>query len=592
MKKFACLLLSLVVSVSLFCACSPTYEGTFIKHNYERDYSQVIVEIDPITQSGDGWEYTSEPIEIYKSQLVSYFNSYGPTYIQSIGWTYEKTLEYLLEQIITQELVVLESDVRFEAKEIFWTKEDIESVQKSVYSSIDSSILSICNEILDAAGKEKLELTVEDENKDKETTYPVKTEETEEERVFYTFGSGKKHDDWYLKETWYNQGDEFYFSHSGNYGDEETKSLFREAVKRYITSMSEASDSLIGVSDEEQKTIKSEIKKLKDIAKNVGAGEAYRAIGSTLICKKLIGDSIIASQKMTILQNYIEDSVSVNEQDILAKYNSIVATQMNTYKDSSKFDKAISDGDKILYRPNNNYVNVKHILLPFSDEQKEDLTRQKNLLTTKAYEAKRAEKAKEIVVYKHKDGEDDTSKAYTVTEVYEQIKAAMSRVSSSAYESERKFDEFIYLYNTDPGIFDKEEGYSVKYKLDNGEAETYMTEFANAAREFRDKGYKVGQMLDHYIVTDYGVHIMYYLADYEADSLGLDEYFTSGRYTSVRGYIENLVKEKAVEDAYTEWREQKIYYYRNVYGTSKENDTESVVKIFKDKYADLIQDEK
>ena len=105
MKKFACLLLSLIISVGLFCACSPTYDGTFIKHDYERDYSQVIVKIDPITQSGDGWEYTSEPIEIYKSQLVSYFNTYGPTYIQSIGWTYERTLETLLEQIITQELV-------------------------------------------------------------------------------------------------------------------------------------------------------------------------------------------------------------------------------------------------------------------------------------------------------------------------------------------------------------------------------------------------------------------------------------------------------------------------------------------------------
>lgn len=187
MKKFACLLLSLIISVGLFCACSPTYDGTFIKHDYERDYSQVIVKIDPITQSGDGWEYTSEPIEIYKSQLVSYFNTYGPTYIQSMGWTYERTLETLLEQIITQELVVLESDVRFEAKDIYWTKDDIETVQKGVYKSIDSSILSLCNEILEAAGKDKLELTAESTDSDTETTYPVRDEKTKRTtRGFFT----------------------------------------------------------------------------------------------------------------------------------------------------------------------------------------------------------------------------------------------------------------------------------------------------------------------------------------------------------------------------------------------------------------------
>lgn len=592
MKKFACLLLSLIISVGLFCACSPTYDGTFIKHDYERDCSQVIVKIDPITQSGDGWEYTSEPIEIYKSQLVSYFNTYGPTYIQSMGWTYERTLETLLEQIITQELVVLESDVRFEAKDIYWTKDDIETVQKGVYKSIDSSILSLCNEILEAAGKDKLELTAESTDSDTETTYPVRDEknEADDERVFYTYGEGNKHDGWYLSEPWYNEGKEFYFSYNGNYGDEETKSLFREAVKRYISSMAEASASLIGVTDEEKKTIENEVDILRRLAKVTGAGEAYRAIGKTLLCKKLVGDSLIDSQKMAILQDYIESSVTVTEQDILAKYNSIVETQMTKYKDSSAYDTAISGTDTILYRPNTDYVNVKHILLPFSEEQKQDLTRQKALLTTKEYEAKRAQKVNEIVVYRHKDGEDDKTKTYTVAQVFAEIKAAMSRVRSSAYESERLFDDFIYLYNTDPGIFDKENGYAVKYKLGDGESETYMVEFANAAREFRDKGYKVGEMLDHYIVTDYGVHIMYYVADYEANALGLNDYFTAGRYTTVRSYIENLVKEKAVEDAYTEWRDQKIYYYRNVYGSSKENDTQGVVTVYKDRYADLIQD--
>ena len=92
--------------------------------------------------------------------------------------------------------------------------------------------------------------------------------------------------------------------------------------------MAEASASLIGVTDEEKKTIENEVNMLRRLAKVTGAGEAYRAIGKTLLCKKLVGDSLIDSQKMAILQDYIESSVTVTEQDILAKYNSIVETQM------------------------------------------------------------------------------------------------------------------------------------------------------------------------------------------------------------------------------------------------------------------------
>lgn len=90
-----------------------------------------------------------------------------------------------------------------------------------------------------------------------------------------------------MSEPWYNEGKEFYFSYNGNYGDEETKSLFREAVKRYISSMAEASASLIGVTDEEKKTIENEVDMLRRLAKVTGAGEAYRAIGKTLLCKNL-----------------------------------------------------------------------------------------------------------------------------------------------------------------------------------------------------------------------------------------------------------------------------------------------------------------
>ena len=588
MKKVGCLIICLLFTVMTLCACDSTYENSLIKHNFERDYNQVIVTIDSITESGvraDGteWSYTTEEIKIRKSQLVNYINNYANTYVNSYGMSYNDVIDYFIEQLVLTELVIAEADIRLEKHDIFWTKEDINDIQTSVYSTIDSYLFDICNEILEKSGRDKL-VKSEEETESTETTYPVKEEVTEEaERVFFTYGVGAKHDDWYTAGEWYIEDEANDYSLPGNYGDAETKSLAREGVKRLVTTFADMIDTVINVTDSEKETMKSEVRALKDVIEQSGVAQAYKMLGKTLLVKKIVGDTYIMSQKMNILQKFIESSVTVSEDAIVAKYNKMLADQISSYANVSNYDSAATGSDLILYRPNNNYVYVKHILIPFSDEQVEYLKEYKKINTEAEYLAERERLVNNIVAYRHVDGEDDTDNPLTVDMIWSEVKATMARVSANAYDAERTFDDLIFKYNTDPGIFNNEVGYAVKYKLGANESETYMTEFAEAARAFRDEGYKVGEVYDNYILTDYGVHIMYYAADYESgDTLTLNSYKTAGRYTYVKDYIEKQLLTAATSAAFTNWQNERIYYYRN---------TKKIVNLHEKTYKDLYQEE-
>ncbi len=574
------------------CACDSTYENSLIKHNWERDYSQVIVKIEPLNETlrdvtGKEITFTTEATNIYKYQLVNYVNNYASSYMNQYGATRDQAVDYFLEQLVLTELVLTSAEVMFETREIFWTKDDIETIQQSVYSTLDGQYSDIYNELLDKMGYDAV-VEPQATGDDGETTYPVRKEETEDKDRFSVdeedriYGDNAKHDDWYMTSDWYIEKDEYWNSLPGNYGNEMSRALASESVKRLVATLYENSQNVIGITEEEKKSISEEVENLKKMIKEDGAAYAYRSLGKTLLVKKLVGDSLIMSQKMTILQECIENRVSVSDEEVIEKYNKMLAKQAIDFKDASKYDTAVSGGERILYRPNGNYVYVKHILIPFSDEQKSHLESYKKISTEDEYIAERNREVNNIVAYEHVDGEDDKSRPLTVDQIWSEVRATMSRASANAYDAERAFDDLIYKYNTDPGIFEKEEGYSVKYKLNEGDSETYMEEFAETARAFRDEGYSVGEIYNEYVVTDYGVHIMYYASDYEGgEKLNLNDYTTPGRYTLIQDAIKEDLLQTKIAAEYNVWRDERIQYYRNVKKIVTTNDS-----TFKDLYSE------
>lgn len=613
MKRVLSLILSVMMCVTVFAGCS------FLEFDNERDMKQVIAVIEPITSSGtaevrvespdiagavyktdnsgnkvrvdengveldssdDGyesayyvtlkdWSYTSPRKEIYKSQLAFYINSQGQSLIDQ-GYTGKEAVEYLLEQLINTELVVIAADQYFAAGEMHWTTDEVESIQRSVYADIDTAILAIYNQLLKENGHEEQLDVIVPEEEEASTTYPMmpqETPETDPEEFIYEGEESIDFVGWYtdVKE-WYfydkekgDYSDAFYGNYPGFYLEAEFKSIMREAMRRFISQLKDNSENLIGVSEDDLNKVKEDLKRIDEISKKEGAEYVYPMLGSTTLVKVLYGDSYIRQTKIEKLEEYITESVSVTDAELTDYYNKKVAEQKARFEYESNYDTAVSNEELILYTPSSRYVFVKHILLPFSEEQTADLNRYSENHNEDEIEAYRAKLVDNMVVYPHKDGEDDLSKPTTVAKVMSEILAEMAPYKNSPYNAERKFNELIYKYNTDPGIFNNNSGYAVVYKLNEGESETYMEEFANAARRFRDDGYSVGQVLPEYAVTNYGVHIMYYASDPAAGSVkALNGYTTPGKYVSIANELRNEMLASQREQAFNSWTQKFVF---------------------------------
>lgn len=566
MKKIFSIILSVVLCLSLLTGCN------LFEHNYERDYKQVIATIDPITESGvrsDGteWSYTSEKKVIYKNQLVSYLNNYGMNSINA-GLSVQAVVNNLMDQLIQTELVIIEADKCFESGEIAWTMDDIDEIKRNVYTAIDNDLFTITNQIL--TSRDEPARTTPQTTQD-ETTYPLfeddyGEEEDEETPVYYEGEMGIYHDDWYLGTDWYIADASKYANrYPGFYGSLRQKSLGREAMKRLIAVYEDNADNLFGITDEEEKQIKAEIKEIDRIVDEEGVEYVYPTLGRTLLIKKLYGDNYIRQKKLDLLQDMLTDGVVATDSEVTAKYNSKRDAQVEAYDgDIADYYSAVDSGELILYNPDPNaYVFVKQILLPFSQDLQDELSAAKDEMTSDAYERLLKESVSSITVYPHVDGEDDLNNPKTVAQVFGEIKATMAPLAASPYEAERKFNEFIYKYNTDPGAFNNDKGYAVKMKLDEGEQEKWMQEFADGARELKNEGYSIGEMLEHYVVTSYGVHILYYAGNTENRFVNIKDYETPARYTSIEKLLRDEVIESKRANVFSKWQADRVYYYVN-----------------------------
>lgn len=79
-----------------------------------------------------------------------------------------------------------------------------------------------------------------------------------------------------------------------------------------------------------------------------------------------------------------------------------------------------------------------------------------------------------------------------------------SSTISDLHELMNLFTDWIFLFNEDSGIFNNNTGYLSQPAVDIGETETYMTEFADAARAVVDAGPGAMKL----VATDYGFHLV------------------------------------------------------------------------------------
>lgn len=586
-KRIIIGILTVVLSACMLCGCS------FFRHDNERDLRQKVAYVMPYTitntvqtdgEANTTVDFKTSPKTIYKRDLVEYVNNNAENLSSSFGSDFKRMYNYAVSMLINVEIVTNEVDALIDCGKIEWGVKERNTVAQSLYSIIDNTLTSLKNTIL--ADRDQPEINTDNEELNTDTTYPVKPEPTEDD------DDVSDKEDVYEPEVWKPDVTKY----PGLYGDSDTRSLEREAMRRFISLIKDRVESDFRLDMPERKwlktKVKAEIKAIDELIDTQGIEAVYPVIGNYeypmteseskfgYIMYYLSGESLERSQKITAMQNHLSESVSVSEQEVLDDFAAKLAEQRSLYTtDIAAYDAAMKDGSTtVLYHPNNNYFYVKHILLPFSDEQKADLNAYKarpdiaNLQEDEKQEKineYRAWLAKSIVCYPHVNGEDDLTRPMTVDDVMSHIRSVMLPLESSVSRADIAFDDLIYLYNTDTGAFGNNKGYVVKNVLDEGESETYMQEFADAARYMR-KNLSVGQVHYEKVITDYGVHIMYLASVMRTGAVSQYDYTTPGRLETYYDVLEAPIRTSRENAAYNTWEGNILSYNYDKYSKKYE----------------------
>ncbi|MDE7164725.1 MAG: peptidyl-prolyl cis-trans isomerase [Clostridiales bacterium] len=586
LKRIFVVILTFALTACMLLGCS------FFSHDNERDMQQEVAVVQSyriagtvLDDDGNGkdYEYTTPEKIIYKRDLLEYVNNNASSLSSSFSGDPEGLYKYCVRMLITAELVTNEVDALIENEQMEWGVIQQNVIRSNLYSIVDNTLLSLKNNILDERGQQQI-TSIDEDTSSASTTYPVKPE-----------AEGDADDDAENTETEIWTPDRV--SWPGINGNSDERSLDREAMTRFIALIKSRIDGDFRLDKPDRKWLKdkidNEIKAIDKLIDTQGIEAVYPKIAEYsypmsdsnsefgYIMYYLSGESLERSQKITAMQTYLNDRVSVKYDEVAQSYSTLLNEQRSAYDaDISAYDTAMTDGSTtVLYHANNNYFYVKHILLPFSDEQTAALTAFKNRADIKNLHEKeqkariedyRAWLADSIVCYPHVDGENDTTRPMSVDQVLAHVRSVMTPLASNVTLANEKFNDLIYLYNTDPGAFGNDKGYVVKYEIADGESETYMQEFADAAREMR-KNLAVGQVYGEPVITDYGVHIMYLSSVPQKGAVALYDKTTPNGEQTYYDVLEEPIRTARENAAFADWQSNILIYNYNKYSKQYED---------------------
>lgn len=575
-KRIVIGILTVVLAAFTLCGCS------FFTHDNERDLQQVVATVESYTientvTSEDGEhvrtvQYVTTAHNIYKRDLVEYVNNNASNLSSSFGADYEGLYRYAVSMLVNMVLVENEVDALIapDCAKIEWGVKQQNLIKQNIYSVIDNTLTSLKNNILSERDQESI-VTDGDSDINTDTTYPVKSETVDDDD-----------DGAFPEEVWEPSKSKY----PGLSGDLDTQSLEREAMRRFIALIKNRIADDFRITDEQRAKFDKEIAAINNIIDTQGIAYVYPVIGKYPLSDDgdfghimyyVSGKSIERSQKIASLQEYLTKGVAVDNSEVVSSFTTTLNEQRKLYtSDISAYDSAMTGGNTtVLYHPNNNYFYVKHILLPFSDEQTAALKDYKaSSAIASLHEDEQKERVNEyrerladsIVAYPHVNGENDLTRPMSVDQVMDHIYSVMrpleANTPSAVQSADLAFDDLIFLYNTDPGAFNNNKGYVVKYKLDDGESETYMQEFADAARYMREN-LAVGQVYYEKVITDYGVHIMYLASTTEMGAVSLHDYTTPGKIQTYYDILEEPISTALTNAAYTTWENNVLSYNYN-----------------------------
>lgn len=471
MKKFITYIFSLLFCVTMFAGCS------LIQLNPTKYYSQTVAQI--VYDKNNKVNFTMK-------DLLEAYDNYGYQLQQNNSTlSSEDALKQTAELMVQRYMLVKE--IKNQIGELTQGEKNV--LMRETYEHINTTLASLEDEI-----RVEWDRVVNEDDKDEDSSTEEGPTEYQEykptvERVYYeeeVNGVTKYKSKLVRVEEEKEPEDE---SDPGKFVQNITDAdVSAEAWKRYMKTLQKNNEKL-GIKLSDEKAFEKEINRIYGVLEE---------------------NKYISKYQEHLTKNLEIDSTSVVE-SYKQKYKRDYELYSNN--ESAYHTAMANDASTVYYHPNsgNEYVYVTHVLLGFSDET---LAKIKNL--EKLYKSNSIEKS----VYEEKlkqlqniettmiDYYDENGNKEQISAqlAYEEILNNVSKYDKDVnFELRAKeFNKYIYKYNTDQGILNRDFAYVVN--LDTNVEDQMVKEFADEARRLQKKE-GVGAMSEP-ILTEYGYHII------------------------------------------------------------------------------------
>lgn len=472
MKKFITYIFSLLFCVTMFAGCS------LIQLNPTKYYSQTVAQI--VYDKNNKVNFTMK-------DLLEAYDNYGYQLQQNDSTlSSEDALKQTAKLMVQRYMLVKE--IKNQIGELTQGEKNV--LMRETYEHINTTLASLEDEI-----RVEWDRVVNEDDKEEDSSTeeegPTEYQEYKPtvERVYYeeeVNGVTKYKSKLVRVEEEKEPEDE---SDPGKFVQNITDAdVSAEAWKRYMKTLQKNNEKL-GIKLSDEKAFEEEINRIYGVLEE---------------------NKYISKYQEHLTKNLEIDSTSVVE-SYKQKYKRDYELYSNN--ESAYHTAMANDASTVYYHPNsgNEYVYVTHVLLGFSDETLAKIKNleklyQSNSIEKSVYEEKLKQlqniETTMIDYYDEKGNKKQISAQLAYEEIYNNVSKYDKDVNFELRAKE--FNKYIYKYNTDQGILNRDFAYVVN--LDTNVEDQMVKPFADEARRLQ-KEEGVGAMSEP-ILTDYGYHII------------------------------------------------------------------------------------
>ncbi len=495
MKKITVLVMALLLVVTCcFAGCS-TFKVDYVKY-----YNEVVAEV-------NGYQIT-------RHELINSYNNYGYSYyVSQQGKSQDEALKSTLNLLIDRRLL---ADYIKQDEKYALTQYDINEIYQEVLESIESSFesyLSTAREIYNVDEPEE----AEDEE---ESTVYKKADYQYSKRAELEYGSDiiKYLDEKDETIVEYALDNDFVVNYSSKTKSEIVGKLYAKFMENinYNQYLEENYETLIN-------------KALSLMSKNLinyeyylrdECGNKYSTDTPSLIKRYIerLYNNQLQTAYISNFEDYYVDHETLSTSKLLNKYIELVETDYAKYTNSltSYYDylKTVgSDAEMVYYTPENatgKFGYFLHVLLPVDEDVFTQLDADEE---TGLYDEQKFANHKTDTILRQTHQARNTATGElidgdkTIQDILQEYKDSVNSLDD--------FIDFMFRYTSDTATLTADKPYVIGYDGD--------TNYSSMVDEFTDEAIRLLKNnltkteSNEYIVTKYGVHLLYYVGDVKAD---------------------------------------------------------------------------